>query len=104
MFKKLAAAVVVINEIEALLGVIESAFFHTRYERDTLEREQFFLHVSKREGEMMIYRRRGGGAERSVLAQQFPVSTVFQRVEIGSNGYNSSNGIWLPSSVASLAF
>ena len=103
MFKKLAAAVVVINEIEALLGVIESAFFHTRYERDTLEREQFFLHVSKREGEMMIYRR-GGGAARSGLAQQFPVSTVFQRVEIGSNGYNSSNGIWLPSSVASLAF
>ena len=76
MFKKLAA---VINEIETLLGVIESAFFHTR-DCWILERgsKQFFLHVSKREGEMMIYRRS------SVVWSGTAVSTVFYHAVISS--------------------
>ena len=48
----------VINEIETLLGVIESAFFRHTSGRGRLRSKQFFLNASKREGEMMIYRRR----------------------------------------------
>ena len=74
MFKKLAA---VINEIETLLGVIESAFFHTR--------DCWILEEGEREREQALFsprfkaRRRNDDipAAWSGLAQQLAVSTVF---------------------------
>ena len=86
MFKKLAAAVVVINEIEALLGVIESAFFHTRdcwiLEGGEREGASSFFSTFQSEKEKWWYT--GGAAHRGVVWSGTAVSTVFSHAEIWS--------------------